>query len=135
MIAERLADIGYQVTQAAAGEQALAELEHFAFDVIVSDLRLPGIDGREVIGKALERYPGIVAIVVTGFGTVKDAVDAIKGGAADFVSKPFQFEELAHVLELRARTAAPAIGERLPAAAARRARRVARRDRPQPPDA
>jgi DNA-binding NtrC family response regulator len=98
VIAERLADIGYQVTQAASGEQALAELERFAFDVIVSDLRLPGIDGREVIGKAIERYPGIVAIVVTGFGTVKDAVDAIKGGAADFVSKPFQFEELVHVL-------------------------------------
>jgi DNA-binding NtrC family response regulator len=98
VIAERLADIGYQITQAASGEQALAELEAFAFDVIVSDLRLPGIDGREVIGRALERYPGIVAIVVTGFGTVKDAVDAIKSGAADFVSKPFQFEELAHVL-------------------------------------
>ena len=98
VVAERLSDIGYQVTQAASGEQALTELERFAFDVIVSDLRLPGIDGRQVIGKALERYPGIVAIVVTGFGTVKDAVDAIKIGAADFVSKPFQFEELVHVL-------------------------------------
>jgi DNA-binding NtrC family response regulator len=98
VIAERLGEVGYRVTQAASGEQALVELEHFAFDVIVSDLRLPGIDGREVIGRALERYPGIVAIVVTGFGTVKDAVDAIKSGAADFVSKPFQFEELTHVL-------------------------------------
>ena len=71
----------------------------FAFDVLISDLRLPGIDGREVLDAALRRYPGIIGIVVTGYGTVKDAVDAIKRGAADFVSKPFQFEELLHVLE------------------------------------
>jgi DNA-binding NtrC family response regulator len=98
-MAERLADAGYTVTEASSGEQALAKLERFAFDVIISDLRLPGIDGREVLAEALLRYPGIIAIVVTGFGTVKDAVDAIKRGAADFISKPFQFEELLHVLE------------------------------------
>jgi len=66
--------------------------------VVISDLRLPGMDGRQVIEAALERYPGIIPIVVTGYGTVKDAVDAIKRGAADFVAKPFQFEELLHVL-------------------------------------
>ena len=58
----------------------------------------PGIDGRQVIDAALQRYPGIIAIVVTGYGTVKDAVEAIKRGAADFVTKPFQFDELMHVL-------------------------------------
>ena len=65
---------------------------------MISDLRLPGIDGRQVIDAALTRYPGIVAIVVTGYGTVKDAVDTIKRGAADFIAKPFQFDELMHVL-------------------------------------
>ncbi|MGE0813242.1 MAG: sigma-54-dependent transcriptional regulator [Vicinamibacterales bacterium] len=97
--AERLADAGYTVTEASSGEQALEKLERFAFDVVISDLRLPGIDGREVLAEALQRYPGIVAIVVTGYGTVKDAVDAIKRGAADFISKPFLFEELLHVLD------------------------------------
>src|SRR5687767_2939712 len=62
-------------------------------------LRLPGIDGTRVIEAARERYPGIVAIVITGYGTVKDAVDAIKRGASDFIAKPFQFDELIHVLE------------------------------------
>src|SRR5687767_8798036 len=62
-------------------------------------LRLPGIDGTRVIQAARERYPGIVAIVITGYGTVKDAVEAIKRGASDFVAKPFQFDELVHVLE------------------------------------
>lgn len=66
--------------------------------MVISDLRLPGIGGQQVIDAALERYPGIIAIVVTGYGTVKDAVDAIKRGAADFVTKPFQFDELQHVL-------------------------------------
>jgi two-component system response regulator PilR (NtrC family) len=98
VVSERLADAGYQVIQAADGEAALKALDGFAFDVIVSDLRLPGVDGRQVIESALQRYPAIVAIVVTGYGTLKDAVDMIKLGAADFIAKPFQFDELMHVL-------------------------------------
>jgi DNA-binding NtrC family response regulator len=98
-IAEQLADRGYQVAQAESGEAALARLAEFAFDIIVTDLRLPGIDGSAVIEAAVARYPHIIAIVVTGFGTVKDAVEAIKRGAWDFVSKPFQIDELLHVLE------------------------------------
>jgi DNA-binding NtrC family response regulator len=97
-LAEQLADCGYQVVQADSGETALARLAEFAFDVLITDLRLPGIDGSTVVDAALERYPEIVAIVVTGYGTVKDAVEAIKRGASDFVNKPFQFEELLHVL-------------------------------------
>ena len=98
-IAEQLADRGYQVEQAESGEAALAHLADFAFDIIVTDLRLPGIDGSAVIEAAVARYPHIIAIVVTGFGTVKDAVEAIKRGAWDFVSKPFQIDELLHVLD------------------------------------
>src|SRR5580693_6649595 len=98
-IAEQLADRGYHVEQADSGEAALAHLADFAFDVIVTDLRLPGIHGSAVIDAAVERYPDIVAIVVTGYGTVKDAVEAIKRGASDFVSKPFQIDELLHVLD------------------------------------
>jgi DNA-binding NtrC family response regulator len=99
VIAERLVEQGFDVTQADSGERALDFLNDFAFDALVTDLRLPGVDGQRVIEAALERYPGIIAIVVTGYGTVKDAVDALKRGAADFVTKPFQFDELAHVLQ------------------------------------
>jgi DNA-binding NtrC family response regulator len=97
-IAEQLTERGYRVEQAESGEMALARLAEFAFDVIVTDLRLPGVDGAAVVESAVERYPDIVAIVVTGFGTVKDAVEAIKRGAWDFVSKPFQIDELLHAL-------------------------------------
>jgi len=98
-VAEQLADRGYRVEQADSGERAVALLAEFAFDVIVSDLRLPGMDGAALVQAAVDRYPDIIAIVITGYGTVKDAVDAIKRGAWDFVNKPFQIDELLHVLE------------------------------------
>jgi DNA-binding NtrC family response regulator len=74
--AERLEEHGYLVVQAESGEDALQRLSDFAFDVVITDLRLPGIDGTQVLEGALEFYPDIVAVVVTGFGTVKDAVAA-----------------------------------------------------------
>jgi len=98
-VAEQLTDRGYFVKQADSGESAIAQLADFAFDVIITDLRLPGIDGSAVVEAAVERYPDIIAIVITGYGTVKDAVEAIKRGARDFVSKPFQIDELLHVLD------------------------------------
>jgi len=99
LMAERLTERGFEVVEAESGERALELLDQFAFDIVITDLRLPGIDGSRVIEAARERYPGIVAIVITGFGTVKDAVDAIKRGASDFIAKPFQFDELMHVLQ------------------------------------
>jgi DNA-binding NtrC family response regulator len=97
-IAEQLSDRGFEVTQADSGEAALTHLADFAFDVLITDLRLPGVDGAQVVEAAVARYPDIVAIVVTGYGTIKDAVAAIKRGASDFVNKPFHIDELLHVL-------------------------------------
>src|SRR5258708_8796358 len=98
-IAEQLGDHGYQVEQAESGEAALARLADFAFDIVITDLRLPGVDGSAVVEAAVARYPEVIAIVVTGYGAVKGAVEAIKRGAQDFVSKPFQIDELLHVLD------------------------------------
>src|SRR4051812_2508818 len=95
-MAEQLGDRGYLVEEAESGEAALARLADFAFDIVVTDLRLPGIDGAAVVEAAVGRYPDIIAIVVTGYGTVRDAVEVIKRGACDFVSKPFQIDELLH---------------------------------------
>jgi two-component system response regulator AtoC len=98
-VAERLGDLGYEVVQTGSGEAALEALAEFAFDVVITDLRLPGVDGAHVIEAAVGRYPEIIGIVITGYGTVRDAVDVIKRGAADFVTKPFQFDELKHALD------------------------------------
>ena len=92
--AERLREHGYQVVEADSGEVAQQHLTDFAFDVVVTDLRLPGIDGTAVVQAAREHYPEIVTVVVTGYGTVEDAVAAIKQGANEFITKPFQFDHL-----------------------------------------
>lgn len=95
-IAEQLSDVGFTVTQAGTGEEAIEHLEEFAFDVVITDLRLPGMDGRSLLDDALARYPEIIAIVITGFGTVREAVEITRLGAEGFITKPFQFEELLH---------------------------------------
>lgn len=99
VVAERLVDHGYRVTQAASGEEAMARLAEFAFDILLTDLRLPGVDGRQVLDDAFARYPDIIAVVMTGFGTVKEAVEVTRLGAEGFITKPFQFDELLHVLQ------------------------------------
>ena len=58
VIAERLGESGYRVEQAGTGEEALERLNEFAFDVLITDLRLPGVDGRQVLDEAFARYPG-----------------------------------------------------------------------------
>ena len=98
LMAERLSTRGFDIVEAESGERALELLHQFAFDIVITDLRMPGMDGTQVIEAARQQYPGIIAIVITGYGTVKDAVEAIKMGASDFIAKPFQFDELLHVL-------------------------------------
>jgi two-component system response regulator PilR (NtrC family) len=98
VIAERLADSGYRVVQAGSGEEAVERLREFAFDILVTDLRLPGVDGRQVLDEAFARYPEITAIVITGYGGVREAVEVTRRGAEGFITKPFQFEELVHEL-------------------------------------
>jgi two-component system, NtrC family, response regulator PilR len=100
VMAERLSEQGFRVEQAGTGEQALERLNEFAFDVLVTDLRLPGLDGRHLLDEALARYPDIIAIMITGYGTVREAVEITRLGAEGFITKPFQFEELVHELNV-----------------------------------
>jgi DNA-binding NtrC family response regulator len=93
----------FRVEQANTGEAALERLNDFAFDVLITDLRLPGVDGRQVLDEAFARYPEILAIVITGFGTVREAVEVTRLGAEGFITKPFQFEELLHELNARSK--------------------------------
>jgi DNA-binding NtrC family response regulator len=96
--ADRLRERGFEVAEAESGERALDLLEQTAFDVVLTDLRMPGIDGGRVIKSAKGRYPGIIGIVLTGHGTVQGAVEATtKCGASDFIPKG-HFDELIHRL-------------------------------------
>jgi len=84
-----LEDAGYEVQTASSGEEALHILEHGDFDIILTDLVMPGIDGSELIGKIKERRPNQDIVMVTGVVDVKIAVDAMKQGAIDYILKPF----------------------------------------------
>ena len=98
LIAESLTQDGFAVAQAADAAQAQERLKAFAYDALVVDLRLPDADGMDVLDAALSRYPDILAVMVTGFGGVTEAVSAIKRGASDFLIKPFQIAQLSRVL-------------------------------------
>jgi DNA-binding NtrC family response regulator len=98
-VADFLEGVGFEVTQASSVAEAIDRLEGFAFDVLLTDLRLPDGDGTEVLEAACSRYPDIVVIVVTGHGSIRAAVEAIRRGAADFVTKPFQLDELQLALD------------------------------------
>jgi len=95
---EALEADGFAVAQAPNGTEALARLRGFAYDGIIVDLRLPDADGMAVLDEALTLYPEIRAVVVTGFGGVQDAVQAMRRGAVDFLIKPFQLSQLGRVL-------------------------------------
>ena len=98
LIADYLESDGLAAAQAHSGAEALERLQGFAYDGLVVDLRLPDADGMAILEKALARFPGIRAVVITGCGGVEDAVTAMRKGAVNFLMKPFQLADLAAVL-------------------------------------
>src|SRR5688572_23093545 len=97
-IVESLEASGFAAAQASDAADAIDRLQGYAYDGLVVDLKLPDADGMKVLDEALARYPGIRAVVITGFGGVEEAVSAIRRGAVDFLIKPFQLSQLARVL-------------------------------------
>jgi DNA-binding NtrC family response regulator len=98
-LAELLRDEGYAVETAADGFKALPKLEDFQPDVVVTDLKMPGLSGLELMQKVRERDPEGVVIVMTAFGAVESAVQAMRQGAADYLTKPVNVDELSLVLK------------------------------------
>ena len=85
---------GHSPLPAFDGAQALALLEAESVDVLLTDLRMPNLDGMELLTIAKERWPEIVVIVVTAFGSIETAVSAMQAGAFDFLTKPYDSDEL-----------------------------------------
>jgi DNA-binding NtrC family response regulator len=89
-----LASLGYEVSAAVNGEDALKQLEAKAFGLILLDLKMPGMEGLEVLRQVVKLRPHIRVIIVSAHGTVENAVEAIKLGAVDFIQKPFAPQEI-----------------------------------------
>ncbi|MGH8543762.1 MAG: sigma-54-dependent transcriptional regulator [Gammaproteobacteria bacterium] len=85
---------GYRVTTAVSGEEGIEKLIQEKFSIVVSDIKMPGIDGFELARHIREKYPETDIILITAFGHIKQAVEAMKLGASDYITKPFQPEAI-----------------------------------------
>jgi two-component system response regulator AtoC len=103
VLAAMLKRDGYDVTTAADGEQALAVLQRTPIHVVVTDLVMPRLGGMELLERVRAEYPDVPVILITAHGTVDSAVAALKAGAFDYVTKPFEQDELRKVIAKAAR--------------------------------
>jgi DNA-binding NtrC family response regulator len=91
--------LGHRVEAAASGAEALEKLEKSPFEVLFVDIKMPGMDGIELLGKVKEEYPETIVVIITAYGSIETAVKAMKMGATDYLLKPFKPEQLSLVLE------------------------------------
>ncbi|MBI4840952.1 MAG: sigma-54-dependent Fis family transcriptional regulator [candidate division NC10 bacterium] len=94
LLAKVLEKNGYQVAAAGDGAQALALLEREPVDLVVTDVRMPGLGGMEALKSIKELNPDIIVIIMTAFGSIDQAVQAVKEGAYDYINKPFKIDEM-----------------------------------------
>lgn len=90
---EVLSGLGYGAEAVDSGEKALAMLEDGQVDIVVSDVHMPGVSGIDLLRSIKENHPSVDVLVMTGFATIPEAVEAVKLGAYDYIAKPFQLEK------------------------------------------
>ena len=103
-VADELRDQGYKVHEFSEPAAALSMLREIAFDVVITDMQMPGMDGLEFIKKAKTMRPGLDFIVMTGYGSIQNVVEAMRLGVFNYLTKPFEMDELFLSLEKIAET-------------------------------
>jgi DNA-binding NtrC family response regulator len=96
---DELTEAGYAVQSASSGAAALETLKERTFDVVVSDVEMPGLRGSELLARILERRPAQLVLLITAFGSIELAVESVRAGACDFIAKPFPIEALVQAIE------------------------------------
>jgi response regulator RpfG family c-di-GMP phosphodiesterase len=99
ILAEFLALEGFSVHTVEDGEKALTELRLHPYDLLITDLKMPRLSGLQLLEKIEQERLGVLTVLMTGFGTVETAIEAMKKGAYDYLLKPFKVEEVIHVVE------------------------------------
>ncbi len=99
ILSEFLTMEGYVVRSVEDGERALSELRLRPYDMIISDLKMPKLSGLQLLEKITEESINVLTVIMTGFGTVETAIEAMKKGAYDYILKPFKVEEVIHVVQ------------------------------------
>jgi len=95
---DELTEAGYVVQGVTSGVAALEALAARSYDLVISDIEMPGLRGPELLAKILERRPTQLVLLITAFGSVELAVESVRAGACDFIAKPFPIEALAHAV-------------------------------------
>ncbi|MEO8594953.1 MAG: sigma-54 dependent transcriptional regulator [Candidatus Solibacter sp.] len=95
----QLQQSGYSVSAAADGASALEQLRNFPTDLVITDLKMPGMSGVDLLKQIRAEYPEIIVIMVTAFGTVETAVEAMRAGAYDYITKPVNMDELRLIMK------------------------------------
>ena len=90
---------GHRVSTAASGEEALKELGRAPKDLLFVDIKMPGMDGIALLAKVKEKYPETMVVIITAYGSIESAVEAMKIGATDYLLKPFKPDQLSLVME------------------------------------
>ncbi len=85
---------GYRVEVAQDGEEALQKIESSQFDLVLTDMRMPKMDGLQLVNELAKKHPEIVTVVMSGHGSIDAALEAVRRGASDFLSKPFNLPEI-----------------------------------------
>lgn len=98
ILGEFLTMEGFEVQTAEDGERALSELSRQRYDLVLADLKMPKMGGLELLAAIRKFQPHVVTVIMTGFGTVETAIDAMKRGAYDYILKPFKVDEVIHTL-------------------------------------
>src|SRR5947199_6104160 len=93
-ISKTLQRVGYQVSAAASGEEALTMLEEQIFDVVLTDIRMPGLTGVELLAKIKEKAPDSIVILMTGYASLGTAVESLRLGAHDYLIKPSSSQDI-----------------------------------------
>jgi len=99
VLSSELQSEGYSVVSAADGDEAIATLQQKSFDLVLLDIKMPRVDGFEVLKFIKEKYPKTKVIMLTGFADLKNAIESKKLGAEDFVSKPYDLVDLLTTVE------------------------------------
>jgi len=94
LLSHLLENEGYHVELASSAEEALEKIKRAVFDLIISDIRMPGMDGLELLEKIGTMNVDSAVILITGYGSIDSAVEAIKLGALDYIEKPFKIGQL-----------------------------------------
>lgn len=99
LLTEAVQNWGYEVSVARDGDEALRKLRMERFDIVITDLMMPGMDGLALLQRIKELDKEILVIIITGYATIETAVKAIENGAYDYIAKPFRLDELMIVIK------------------------------------